>query len=109
MKYSQDIIYGFLRYWADKKPYKYRDQYMLFITRYHRDVKKYKINFDKLMRYFVNNQWIKGVGEGFYGVKMPFRYFMLTDKGDEYFRLLSVIRGGNFRFYKYFDREKAKS
>jgi hypothetical protein len=108
MKYNRDIIYGMLRYFGDKQPHKYYEQHQLFMMRYSRDVKKNKINIINLMRYLVHNGLIMGYGDDFCKTYFPFRYFILTDKGDEYFRLLQIIRGGNYSYYKYGDRDKMK-
>jgi hypothetical protein len=108
MKYTKNIIYGYLRYWADKLPHKYHEQHILFASRYIKDIKKMKINIIELTRYFVKNGWIKAYGDDFYKTYFPFRYFIMTDKGDEYFRLLQIIRGGSFSYYRYADRDKMK-
>jgi hypothetical protein len=97
-----------LRYFADKQPHKYYEQHSLFTMRYRSDVKKHKINVISLMRDLVRCGLIMGYGDDFYKTYFPFRYFILTDKGDEYFRLLQIIRGGNYSYYKYGDRDKMK-
>ena len=108
MKYNKNIIYNYLKYYADKQPHKYHSQHLLFVARYPKEVKKLKLNIIKLTKYCVSNGWLTGVGIDFYRTYFPFRTFILTDKGDEYFRLLSIIRGGDHSFYKGFDREREK-
>jgi tRNA(Ile)-lysidine synthase TilS/MesJ len=108
MKYHRNVIYNFLEYWADKQPHRFIDQANIFSLAYKKDVLKLKLNIVKLLRYCVQNQWIEGVGSNFYATCFPFRRFMLTDKGDEFFRILAIEQGGNFSYYRYFDREKNK-
>ena len=108
MKYPKRYIYGLLKFYADALPHRYMDQHQLFYLRYSRDIKKDKVNIIELTRYFVHNGWLEGTEEDFYKTYFPFRSFEITRKGDEYYRLLSIEYGGNFRYYKYFDRQKEK-
>lgn len=108
MKYPKKQVFGMLRLFGDFAPHKYYEQHQLFLLQYMHEVKRDKINIKKLLQYCWDNAWVTGVGEDFNRTIFPFRYFMLTRKGDEFFRILSIEHGGSYSHYKYFDREKAK-
>ena len=97
-------------YWADAQPHQYYQQHQLMLLRYGKDIKRDKINMFDLTRYFVDNGWIKAIDNNgeFYKTYFPFRSFVLTLKGDEYYRLLAIEHGADYGVYRYFDREEAK-
>ncbi len=107
--FKERHLYLLLKLFGDKQPHRYFEQQQLFVIPNVRDIKKYNINVYKLFKYCVENGWIKGVGRFFYKVPLPMRNFVLTDKGDLYFRHMSIVRGGEYRYYKYADREDMKN
>jgi hypothetical protein len=51
----------------------------------------------------VNNQWICRLFES---SDLRTDNLKLTPKGDEFYRYLAIKRGGEYRYYKYFNREE---
>lgn len=109
MKYNKALMFGMLRYYADAQPHKFWEQQQLMIIRYKKDLAKYKVNFVEMIRYMVQNGWLMGVGSEFAKTYFPFRYFVLTKKGDSYFRAMSIEKGSDYHTTKYFDRDDPKN
>lgn len=109
MKYNEKIIFGLLEYFADNQPHKLWEQQILMLTRYKHQFKREKIDFYKLMRYCIHSGLLMGMGDDFYKVKLPFRHFIITSKGDNYFREMQMRRSGSVSYYKYFEKDRAKN
>jgi len=106
MKFPEATILALLKFFGDKQPHKVVEQAQLM------RMKAPKMKLDEmveLFRYCIHNGWIQGVGIEFHNVLLGMRQFILTDKGDEALRWLSVKYGGDRQHFAYFDREKAKT
>lgn len=101
MKFSKKEVYEFLKLFADAQPHRFYDQYAMYLT-------LLKKNMIPITRYAMHNGWVKGVGRDFLKKPLGLRDFILTDKGDDFFRYISIKNGGSYTHYKYFDRELAK-
>jgi len=98
-KFSMIDLFLFLRWFADKKPHTILEQQVLHFT-------KYKKNIPKLLHYcMVDSNLVKANGDDFFNLPFHQRKVIITDKGDQYYRELAIYFGGDFDYYKYYDRD----
>lgn len=105
MKFSEKLIFSFLKFFGDAASHKAYEQVQLLRIRFPKLNLKQVVD---LFRYGIHNNWIQGVGDDFYSKLLGFRKFKLTGKGDKFLRALSIKYGGERQHFANFDREKAK-
>lgn len=98
MRYSNRKIYKFLELFADKSAHKFIDQNQIYAI----IMKEHMVD---IARYAMHNGWIVGIGRSFLYSPLAFKHFILTEKGDIYFRHMSILSGGDEQYYKYYDRD----
>jgi len=94
-----------LGFWGDKKPHRLFEQFVWLkhINRNLRDTDFLNIN-----RLLFNAGLIKGVGNNYFKFPLVKRTFVLTNKGDDAIRSLAIEQGGDYSYYKNFERRTAK-
>lgn len=90
-----------LTYYGDKKPHALHHQFTLIKTIYKKIT---HTKFLKIMKKFNQDGIIACYGEDYCRTPFLKRQHILSDKGDLMLREESIYRGGEFYYYKYFDR-----
>lgn len=94
----EEVDYKFLSVWGDSKPHSYFE--VVYLVTMYLDVKQAYT--EKLLhRAVIDNNWLMRSGVG---PTLKQDNIELTPKGDLYLRSMAIRRGGEERYYKYFNR-----
>lgn len=101
----KDDEFVVLSYYGDMKPHTLFAQFHLVRIVYRKMTHE---RFIKITRRFFRNGILAWYGDDYFKIRLSNRKHILTRKGDELLREVSIYRGGEYDYYKNFVRLETK-